>query len=45
MTRGLHKCGGTLLPAAPGTEAEWLDALAGGVGLDADGTKAAEALR
>ncbi|KOU38110.1 NADH-quinone oxidoreductase subunit G [Streptomyces sp. WM6378] len=45
MTRGLHKAGGTLLPAAPGTETEWLDALAGGVGLDADGTKAAEALR
>ncbi|MFI6054936.1 NADH-quinone oxidoreductase subunit G [Streptomyces violascens] len=45
MTRGLQKAGGTLLPAAPGTETEWLDALAGGVGLDADGMKAAEALR
>ena len=33
-TRGLEKAGGTLLPAAPGTETEWLDALAGGVGLD-----------
>lgn len=28
-TRGLLKAGGTLLPAAPGTETEWLDALAG----------------
>ncbi len=28
-TRGLTKAGGTLLPAAPGTETEWLDALAG----------------
>ncbi|MET9362954.1 NADH-quinone oxidoreductase subunit G [Streptomyces sp. NPDC006632] len=45
MTRGLAKAGGTLLPAAPGTETEWLDALAGGVGLDDDGAKAAEALR
>ncbi|MFD7338827.1 NADH-quinone oxidoreductase subunit G [Streptomyces violascens] len=45
MSRGLQKTGGTLLPAAPGTETEWLDALAGGVGLDADGAKAAEALR
>ncbi|MFG2722920.1 NADH-quinone oxidoreductase subunit G [Streptomyces sp. NPDC048416] len=45
MTRGLAKAGGTLLPAAPGTETEWLDALSGGVGLDADGAKAAEALR
>ncbi|GFM98734.1 NADH-quinone oxidoreductase subunit G [Streptomyces fulvorobeus] len=44
-TRGLTKAGGTLLPAAPGTETEWLDALAGGVGLDAEGTSAAEALR
>ncbi|MEU7282854.1 NADH-quinone oxidoreductase subunit G [Streptomyces sp. NPDC045431] len=44
-TRGLEKAGGTLLPAAPGTEAEWLDALALGTGLDADGTAAAEALR
>ncbi|MEU9098105.1 NADH-quinone oxidoreductase subunit G [Streptomyces sp. NPDC048361] len=45
MTRGLAKAGGTLLPAAPGTETEWLDALAGGVGLDEEGAKAAEALR
>lgn len=44
-TRGLAKAGGTLLPAAPGTETEWLDALASGFGLDDDGTKAAEALR
>jgi NADH-quinone oxidoreductase subunit G len=44
-TRGLRKAGGTLLPAAPGTENEWLDALAGGVGLEGTGTEAAEALR
>ncbi|MEU3190975.1 NADH-quinone oxidoreductase subunit G [Streptomyces sp. NPDC006992] len=44
-TRGLEKAGGTLLPAAPGTETEWLDALAGGVGLDEEGAAAAEALR
>ncbi|MFE0175239.1 NADH-quinone oxidoreductase subunit G [Streptomyces sp. NPDC059002] len=44
-TRGLEKAGGTLLPAAPGTETEWLDALAAGVGLAEDGTEAAEALR
>ncbi|MEH0635683.1 NADH-quinone oxidoreductase subunit G [Streptomyces bottropensis] len=44
-TRGLVKAGGTLLPAAPGTETEWLDALASGFGLDEDGTRAAEALR
>ncbi|MEU5196329.1 NADH-quinone oxidoreductase subunit G [Streptomyces scabiei] len=44
-TRGLAKAGGTLLPAAPGTETEWLDALASGFGLDEDGTRAAEALR
>ncbi|WP_345945110.1 NADH-quinone oxidoreductase subunit G, partial [Streptomyces albus] len=44
-TRGLEKAGGTLLPAAPGTETEWLDALAGGVGLDERGSAAAEALR
>ncbi|MEU5714745.1 NADH-quinone oxidoreductase subunit G [Streptomyces sp. NPDC020403] len=44
-TRGLEKAGGTLLPAAPGTETEWLDALAGGVGLEGDGAVAAEALR
>ncbi|OIJ97979.1 NADH-quinone oxidoreductase subunit G [Streptomyces monashensis] len=44
-TRGLAKAGGTLLPAAPGTETEWLDALASGVGLEEPGTRAAEALR
>ncbi|MFJ7135351.1 NADH-quinone oxidoreductase subunit G [Streptomyces fungicidicus] len=44
-TRGLEKAGGTLLPAAPGTETEWLDALSGGVGLEGDGAGAAEALR
>ncbi|MEV5594783.1 NADH-quinone oxidoreductase subunit G [Streptomyces sp. NPDC052496] len=44
-TRGLVKAGGTLLPAAPGTETEWLDALAGGVGLEGGGQAAAEALR
>ncbi|WP_129265018.1 NADH-quinone oxidoreductase subunit G [Streptomyces sp. M3] len=44
-SRGLEKAGGTLLPAAPGTETEWLDALAGGVGLEAEGAAAAEALR
>ena len=44
-TRGLEKAGGALLPAAPGTETEWLDALAGHAGLDADGVTAADALR
>ncbi|WEO95972.1 NADH-quinone oxidoreductase subunit G [Streptomyces sp. FXJ1.172] len=44
-TRGLQKAGGTLLPAAPGTETEWLDALASGVGLEEPGTRAAQALR
>ncbi|MFD8909965.1 NADH-quinone oxidoreductase subunit G [Streptomyces sp. NPDC059575] len=44
-TRGLEKAGGTLLPAAPGTEPEWLDALASGTGLEAPGTEAAGALR
>lgn len=44
-SRGLTKAGGTLLPAAPGTETEWLDALASGVGLEAGGERAAEALR
>ncbi|MEU8709607.1 NADH-quinone oxidoreductase subunit G [Streptomyces sp. NPDC048565] len=44
-SRGLEKAGGTLLPAAPGTETAWLDALAGGVGLETEGTVAAEALR
>ncbi|MFI9309970.1 NADH-quinone oxidoreductase subunit G [Streptomyces triculaminicus] len=45
LTPGLVKAGGTLLPAAPGTETEWLRALAGSSGLDADGRAAAEALR
>ncbi|MET9291547.1 NADH-quinone oxidoreductase subunit G [Streptomyces sp. NPDC003077] len=53
-TRGLLKAGGTLLPAAPGTETRWLDALADGATLGGtsvgDGTPdagraAAEALR
>ena len=44
-TRGLEKAGGTLLPAAPGTETDWLDALASGTGLDDDGTRASDALR
>ncbi|OII61821.1 NADH-quinone oxidoreductase subunit G [Streptomyces sp. CC53] len=44
-TRGLAKAGGTLLPAAPGTETEWLDALASGTSLDGPGAAAAEALR
>ncbi|MGW8768487.1 NADH-quinone oxidoreductase subunit G, partial [Streptomyces sp. NPDC055815] len=44
-TRGLEKAGGTLLPAAPGTETEWLDALTSRVGLSEDGAAAAEALR
>ncbi|MEU3187175.1 NADH-quinone oxidoreductase subunit G [Streptomyces sp. NPDC006923] len=45
VTRGLEKAGGTLLPAAPGTEPDWLDALASGADLDGDGARAAEALR
>ncbi|NEA68153.1 NADH-quinone oxidoreductase subunit G [Streptomyces sp. SID12488] len=44
-TRGLEKAGGTLLPAAPGTETEWLDALGSGFGLEESGVTAAEALR
>ncbi|MFD7028215.1 NADH-quinone oxidoreductase subunit G [Streptomyces sp. NPDC059917] len=44
-TRGLQKAGGTLLAAAPGTEPEWLDALASGTGLEDGGHAAAEALR
>ncbi|MCZ2524010.1 NADH-quinone oxidoreductase subunit G [Streptomyces sp. HB2AG] len=43
-TRGLTKAGGTLLPAAPGTEPEWLDALASGFGLEGEGVRAHEAL-
>ncbi|MFK0258081.1 NADH-quinone oxidoreductase subunit G [Streptomyces sp. NPDC090445] len=44
-TRGLVKAGGTLLAAAPGTEPEWLDALASRTGLETGGAEAAEALR
>ncbi|MFF4430564.1 NADH-quinone oxidoreductase subunit G [Streptomyces sp. NPDC001513] len=44
-TRGLEKAGGTLLAAAPGTEPEWLDALAARTGLEAGGSVAADALR
>lgn len=44
-TRGLAKAGGTLLAAAPGTEPEWLDALATRGGLEAGGSAAADALR
>ncbi|GII98781.1 NADH dehydrogenase subunit G [Sediminihabitans luteus] len=33
-TRGLQRMHGTLLPAAPGTEAEWLDGIAGSGTLD-----------
>ncbi|MEV8403976.1 NADH-quinone oxidoreductase subunit G [Streptomyces niveus] len=44
-TPGLTKAGGTLLPAAPGTETEWLDALASQTGLEGAGTRAADALR
>ncbi|MFF4320275.1 NADH-quinone oxidoreductase subunit G [Streptomyces sp. NPDC001568] len=44
-SRGLAKAGGILLAAAPGTEPEWLDALATGTGLEAGGAVAAEALR
>ncbi|UCM89662.1 NADH-quinone oxidoreductase subunit G [Streptomyces marincola] len=45
ITRGLAKTNGTLLPAAPGTEPAWLNALADGDGLDAAGRAAADALR
>ncbi|MFJ3925577.1 NADH-quinone oxidoreductase subunit G [Streptomyces sp. NPDC090022] len=44
-TRGLEKAGGRLLAAAPGTEPEWLAALASRTGLEAGGAEAAEALR
>jgi NADH-quinone oxidoreductase subunit G len=45
-TRGLTKMHGTLLRAAPGTEAEVLDALAsGGAGLDAPGFSCAQAVQ
>lgn len=44
-TRGLEKAGGTLLAAAPGTEPEWLNALASQAGLEDGGHAAADALR
>ncbi|MFJ6798556.1 NADH-quinone oxidoreductase subunit G [Streptomyces sp. NPDC091268] len=44
-TRGLDKAGGTLLAAAPGTEPEWLAALASRSGLEQGGQAAADALR
>jgi NADH-quinone oxidoreductase subunit G len=44
-TNGLRKAGGTLLPAAPGTETDWLKALTDRTGLDESGEAAAEALR
>ena len=44
-SRGLVKLGGKLLPAAPGTEAEWLEALSEGDPLDGDAGRAAEALQ
>lgn len=44
-TRGLTKAGGALLPAAPGTETEWLKALGTGFGLEGVGKEAGEALR
>ncbi|MFE3640063.1 NADH-quinone oxidoreductase subunit G [Streptomyces sp. NPDC059169] len=44
-TRGLAKVRGVLLPAAPGTETEWLNALAADTGLDGEGAAAARALR
>ncbi|WP_406829587.1 NADH-quinone oxidoreductase subunit G [Pedococcus sp. KACC 23699] len=43
-TRGLTKLGGTLIPAAPGTEAEVLRALGDGVTGDGAAAKAAQAL-
>ncbi|GAB3071928.1 NADH-quinone oxidoreductase subunit G [Phycicoccus sp. Root563] len=43
-TRGLEKLGGTLIPAAPGTEAEVLRALGDGVTGDGAAAKAAQAL-
>ncbi|MCK1812685.1 NADH-quinone oxidoreductase subunit G [Streptomyces sp. XM4011] len=44
ITPGLAKAGGTLLPAAPGTETGWLEALASGSGLGPDGSAAREAI-
>ncbi len=43
-TRGLAKLGGTLIPAAPGTEAEVLRALSDGVTGDGAAAAAAAAL-
>jgi NADH-quinone oxidoreductase subunit G len=43
-TRGLTKLNGTLIPSAPGTEAEVLRALADGVTGDSAAAKAAQAL-
>ncbi|AXI79019.1 NADH-quinone oxidoreductase subunit G [Peterkaempfera bronchialis] len=44
-SRGLTKLSGALLPAAPGTEGEWLAALGGDEPLAEDGGRAAELLR
>ncbi|OIV39044.1 NADH-quinone oxidoreductase subunit G [Mangrovactinospora gilvigrisea] len=44
-SRGLAKLDGTLLPAAPGTVPEWLDALAGNIAPSEEGTAAGAALR
>ncbi|WP_055588773.1 NADH-quinone oxidoreductase subunit G [Peterkaempfera griseoplana] len=44
-SRGLAKLRGALLPAAPGTEAEWLAALGGDEPLVEDGGRAADLLR
>ncbi|MFI8084178.1 NADH-quinone oxidoreductase subunit G [Kitasatospora sp. NPDC086009] len=44
-SRGLGKLRGALLPAAPGTEAEWLGALAADEPLNDDAGRAAELLR
>lgn len=44
-TRGLEKAGGTWLAAAPGTEPEWLNALASDTGLEDGGRAASDALR
>ncbi|AUY50176.1 NADH-quinone oxidoreductase subunit G [Streptomyces sp. CB01881] len=44
-SRGLTKLRGALLPAAPGTEAEWLAALAADEPLNDDAGRAAELLR
>ncbi len=44
-SRGLAKLGGRLLPAAPGTEAEWLGALAAEEPLSDEAGRAAELLR